>query len=378
MQLDSDKKTLTRLRYLQAFTGLHANSLQRNVDSSQSEKVDRTFFLAGWMSEEKHRRSVFRLLGPAARDETIFELQRKFVRHYGHSLRIVSVSHEYPTQSPYQRKRLAPKTLIELTNKADVGRVQRLLNREPLWTKDYENVYHSQKVRFERCISKEERRKRLPLLIIAESMKYWYYENPDVRRSRRKRTWTQAIDEFERNFHINVHDLSIRRKKPDALEAQVKMNTEDVSPVVDCYISAGWIDHITKFWDDAARYHLGTPYPSLDVISFPHQDILPPTKEAQVQPELKSLSTQQALTKKSNKQDLCTLERLTQTDSHGQRIVGKFCHPKYVYQIYILYLADLRKKYHGVEMRTADQSGKRSRASIDDERTNRRSKKRGQ
>ena len=203
-------------------------------------------------------------------------------------------------------------------------------------------------------------------------MKYWYYENPDVRRSRRKRTWTQAIDEFERNFRINVHDLSIRRKKSDAVEALVKMNTEDVSPVVDCYISDQWIDEIKKFWDDAARYHLGRPYPSMDVISFPHPDILPPTKEAQVQPELKSLATQQALTMTSNKQDLCTLERVTNTDSHGQRIAGKFCHPKYVYKIHIVHLADMKKKYRGVELRKADKSGKRSGASIYDERTKRR------
>ena len=269
---------------MQAFTGLHVNSLHRNVDSSQSERVERQFWLAGWMSEEKHRRSVFGLLGPTARDETIVELQRKFDRHYGHSLRIVSVSHEYPTRSPYQRKQLAPKTLIELTSKADVGRVQELLNQKPLWTIDYKNVYHSQRVRFVRCISKEEHRKRLPLLLIADSMKYFYYENPDVRRRRRERKWTQAIDEFEKNFHMNTHDLSIRCKKSDAVVALVKMNTEDVSPVVDCYISDQWIDKIKKFWDDAARYHLGRPYPSMDVISFPHPDILPPTKEAQVNP----------------------------------------------------------------------------------------------
>ena len=94
------------------------------------------------------------------------------------------------------------------------------------------------------------------------------------------------------------------------------------------------------------------------------EDVQPPKKEAQVQPELELLATQMALTKQHNQQDWCKLELLFQTDAHGQRVVGKFRHRKYLYPIHIIPLADMDKKYRETEVRTNERSRKRRGAPV--------------
>ena len=359
LQHENEKKMTQKLRFVQAASSLRVSNLQSHLDSSQSELVHRQFFLTGWVSRAKGRRSAAEILGPSIRQDTITKLKYLFQRQHEYPLHIVNVSHEYPFRSQCQRKQLSPKTLIELTNKCDVTKVHQLLRRNPLWTKDRTNRYTSVRVGFEGCIGNEERRKLQPLLMIVDCIKYSFYEEADPRNSNRKRSWAQAVTEFDRHFRLDMNELSIRRKQANIVEVMVKLDTQNVSPEVDCYISEQWIGVVKKFWDEAARYQFRNPYRSPEVLSYPHQDVQPPKKEAQVQPELELLATQMALTKQHNQQDWCKLERLSQTDAYGQQVVGRFRHPKYLYPIHIVPLADMDKKYRETEVRTNERSRKR-------------------
>ena len=161
-----------------------------------------------------------------------------------------------------------------------------------------------------------------------------------------------------------MSELSIRHKRTNTLEVQVKMDTRNVSSVVDCYISNRWIHEVQKFWQKAARHNLAIPYRSLNVVSFPQPDMLPPKKEAQVQPELKLLATQMALTKQSNAQDLCTLESPSKPDAWGQQVVGSYRNPRYSHDIQIVALGDMEKKYPHNGVRSVRRSMKRAGAPI--------------
>ena len=357
---------------MQAATSLRASHVQSSLDSSQEERTDRQFFLTGFMSAKRKRASSWEILGKYIREATIEELKIEFRKKYGRALSFVSVSHEYPSSSQCQQKHLSPKTLVELTNRWDVELVGRLLHQKALWTKDTRHVYQSQKVEFEGCISRGERRRRKPLLLIADTIKHYYYERSNALKGARKRLWWQVNDEFRKNFWINMSELSIRHRKTNTLEVQVKSDTHNISSVVDCYISNRWMPEVQKFWQKAAQFHFANPYRSSNVVSFPQADMLPPTQEARVQPELKLLATQMALTKQSNEQGLCTLEAPSQPDAWGQQVVGRYRNPRYSRDIQIVPLSDMQKKYDQNEVLADRRSRKRAGAPLQHVRKERR------
>ena len=67
-------------------------------------------------------------------------------------------------------------------------------------------------------------------------------------------------------------------------------------------------------------------------------------KEAKVQPQLTLLATHMALTKQSSIQNWCIMEAPLQLGVCGRRLVSKYCHPKYLYDIQIVQLADVEQK----------------------------------
>ena len=334
------------LQLVQAVTGFHCGHVQGILDSSQEERTDRQFFLTGFVSTKRKRGSSREILAKYIRDATIEELKFRFQKRHGYALSFVHISHEYPSSSQCQKKHLSPKTMVELTSHWDVTLVEELLRQRALWTKDTRNVYQSQRVGFEGCIGRCERRRQKPLLLIADAIKHYYYERSNALKDGRKRSWWQVNDEFAKNFKIDMRELSIRYRRKNTLEVQVKTDPHGLPSVVDCYISNRWMPHVRKYWYKAASYHFAMPYRSPNVVSFPQADILPPKQEARVPPELKLLATQMALTKQSNEQGVCTLEAPSQSDAWGQQLMGKYRNPRYSHDLQIVPLDDMQKKYN--------------------------------